>query len=151
MNSGSWWWTGRPGVLRFIPVTKSRTWLSDWTELNWTNFENENFILHLCISQTHTPGNMRSSIPGNKVILWFTSQGLSLVPVITGSRGGVGRPPWNQEFTQSETAYVRSFFRVKIIFDNFQHMLTTSAPILGQFFFFKEKKLLERNKLPIQK
>ena len=27
------WWTGRPGVLRFIGVTKSQTWLSDWT--NW--------------------------------------------------------------------------------------------------------------------
>ena len=32
VNSGSWWWTGRPGV---HGVTKSRTWLSNWTELNW--------------------------------------------------------------------------------------------------------------------
>ena len=32
VNSRSWWWTGRPGVLRF-----SRTRLSDWTELNWTD------------------------------------------------------------------------------------------------------------------
>ena len=31
VNSESWWWTGRPGVLRFA---KSQTWLSDWTELN---------------------------------------------------------------------------------------------------------------------
>ena len=29
VNSGSWWWGGRPGV------AKSQTWLSDWTELNW--------------------------------------------------------------------------------------------------------------------
>ena len=41
VNSGSWWWTGRPGVLRFtgsqrVRLTKSRTRLSDWTELNWT-------------------------------------------------------------------------------------------------------------------
>ena len=35
VNSRSWWWTGRPGVLRFMGVAKSRTWLSDWTELNW--------------------------------------------------------------------------------------------------------------------
>ena len=35
VNSGSWWWTGRPGVLRFMEVTKSRTRLSDWTELQW--------------------------------------------------------------------------------------------------------------------
>ena len=35
VNSGSWWWTGRPGVLRFM-ASQSRTRLSDWTELNWT-------------------------------------------------------------------------------------------------------------------
>ena len=32
VNSGSWWWTGRPGVLRFMG-SQSCTWLS---ELNWT-------------------------------------------------------------------------------------------------------------------
>ena len=35
VNSGRWWWTGRPGVLRFMG---SQIWtqLSDWmTELNW--------------------------------------------------------------------------------------------------------------------
>ena len=35
MDFRSWWWTGRPGVLRFMR-SQSRTWLSDWTELNWT-------------------------------------------------------------------------------------------------------------------
>ena len=35
VNSGSWWWTGRPGVLQFM-VSQSRTRLSNWTELNWT-------------------------------------------------------------------------------------------------------------------
>ena len=34
VNSGSWWWTGRSGVLQFMG-SQSRTWLSDWTELNW--------------------------------------------------------------------------------------------------------------------
>ena len=34
VNSGSWWWTGRPGVLRF---TGSQRVGHDWaTELNWT-------------------------------------------------------------------------------------------------------------------
>ena len=33
VNSGSWWWTGRPGVLQFMGVPKSWTRLSDWTEL----------------------------------------------------------------------------------------------------------------------
>ena len=33
--SGSWCWTGRPGMLRFMG-SQSRTRLSNWTELNWT-------------------------------------------------------------------------------------------------------------------
>ena len=33
VNSRSWWWTGRPGVLQSMRVTKSWTRLSDWTEL----------------------------------------------------------------------------------------------------------------------
>ena len=33
MNSGSWWWIGRPGVLRFMGMQRVR---HDWvTELNW--------------------------------------------------------------------------------------------------------------------
>ena len=34
VNSGSWWWTGRPGVLQFMgPQTVGHNWV---TELNWT-------------------------------------------------------------------------------------------------------------------
>ena len=34
LNSGSWWWTGRLGVLRFM---RSQRFGHDWaTELNWT-------------------------------------------------------------------------------------------------------------------
>ena len=33
VNSGSWWWTGRPGMLRFMGSQRVR---HDWaTELNW--------------------------------------------------------------------------------------------------------------------
>ena len=35
VSSGSWWWTGRPGV---HGVAKSRIQLSDWTELNWSDW-----------------------------------------------------------------------------------------------------------------
>ena len=31
VNSGSWWWTGRLGVLQSMG-SQSQTWLSDWTE-----------------------------------------------------------------------------------------------------------------------
>ena len=34
VNSGSWWWTGRPGMLRFMGLQRVR---HDWAnELNWT-------------------------------------------------------------------------------------------------------------------
>ena len=36
VNSGSWWWTGKPGVLQSMGL-QSRTRLSDWTELNRTS------------------------------------------------------------------------------------------------------------------
>ena len=35
VNSRSWWWTGRPGMLQFMG-SQSQTQLSDWTELNQT-------------------------------------------------------------------------------------------------------------------
>ena len=35
-SSGSWWWTGEPGVLQSMQ-SQSRTWLRDWTELNPLN------------------------------------------------------------------------------------------------------------------
>ena len=36
VNSGSWWWTGRPGVLRFMGSQRVG---HDWaTELNWTGW-----------------------------------------------------------------------------------------------------------------
>ena len=38
VNSGSWWWTGRPGVLWFMGFQRVR---HDWaTELNWTELNN---------------------------------------------------------------------------------------------------------------
>ena len=43
VNSGSWWWTGRPGMLRFM---RSQTVGHDWaTELNWTDSSQKNLVL----------------------------------------------------------------------------------------------------------
>ena len=42
VNSGSWWWTGRPGVLQFMG---SQTVRHDWaTELNWTELNYTHFL-----------------------------------------------------------------------------------------------------------
>ena len=46
VNSGSWWWTGRPGVLQSTEV-QSWTWLSDWTELTWNFYSWFLFCLKL--------------------------------------------------------------------------------------------------------
>ena len=48
VESGSWWWTGRPGVLRFIESQRVR---HDWvTELNW------------CVRKEHTATKHHSHI-----------------------------------------------------------------------------------------
>ena len=40
VNSGSWWWTGRPGVLRFLGSQRvGHDWGMNWTELNWKEQE----------------------------------------------------------------------------------------------------------------
>ena len=55
VNSRSWWWTGRPGVLRFMGSWRVR---HDWsTELNcpcaislphsWVGFKNDNALSHI--------------------------------------------------------------------------------------------------------
>ena len=37
VNSGSWWWTGRPGVLWFMGSQRvDTTERLNWSELNWT-------------------------------------------------------------------------------------------------------------------
>ena len=42
VNSGSWWWTGRPGALCFMGLQRVRhDWVTElnWTELNWWHVE----------------------------------------------------------------------------------------------------------------
>ena len=54
VNSGSWWWTGRPGMLWFMGS------LSDWNELNWTD-DNHPVFKHFLILYIVFP-----NIPLNK-------------------------------------------------------------------------------------
>ena len=54
MNSGSWWWTGRPGVLRLMGSQRVR---HDWaTELNWT--DDMYMCVYICICQNFSPDNV---------------------------------------------------------------------------------------------
>ena len=50
VNSGSWWWTGRPGVLRFMGSLRVG---HDWAiELNWT--EMYKFLFLFCLERVHS-------------------------------------------------------------------------------------------------
>ena len=43
--SGSWWWTGMPGLLRFAGSQRIR---QDWvTELNWTDDYNYDYVIYV--------------------------------------------------------------------------------------------------------
>jgi len=49
VNSGSWWWTGRPGVLRFMGSQRVG---HDWaTDLIWSDCEKYNFGCPVIISK----------------------------------------------------------------------------------------------------
>ena len=52
VNSGSWWWTGRPWMLQSMG-SRSQTWLSDWTELN-TNGERVHEPKHTSLESVQT-------------------------------------------------------------------------------------------------
>ena len=64
VNSGSWWWTGRPGMMRFMGSQRVR---HDWaTELNWTE-------LNLNISVRYPNGGVEWTICSGKTEerYWF--------------------------------------------------------------------------------
>ena len=62
VNSRSWWWTGKPGMLRFMGLQRVG---HDWaTELNWTEF-----------ALIHGP-----NIPDSYAILLFTASDLASIP-----------------------------------------------------------------------
>ena len=55
VNSGSWWWTGKPGMLQSMGSQRVR---HDWaTELNWTDCPP---VVAMCSrKQTHSEGQCR--------------------------------------------------------------------------------------------
>ena len=79
VNSGSWWWTGRPGVLRFMG-SQSQTRLSDWTELNWMGPDTMIFVFWmLSFKPTFSLSTFTS-------IKWlFSSSSLSAIRVVSSA------------------------------------------------------------------
>ena len=72
VNSGSWWWTGRPVVLRFMGLQRAG---HDWaTELNWTAHYSP-FLLkcrpaHGACTQTHSFSHLFTFVRVLVSILW---------------------------------------------------------------------------------
>ena len=53
MNSGSWWWTGRPGVLQFMGLQRvGHNWVTD---LIWSDVINRPLCYLSCINATSHP------------------------------------------------------------------------------------------------
>ena len=62
VDSRSWWWTGRPGVLRFMGLQRVRhdwEFRHDWTELN--SWKNKLLFINILISGC-SPESMLSSL-----------------------------------------------------------------------------------------
>ena len=72
VNSGSWWWTGRPGVLRFMGSQRVG---HDWvTELNWTEGRYEfDFISNWQFSKVIVAVRSLFNTGGNKGGIWGNS------------------------------------------------------------------------------
>ena len=62
VNSRSWWWTGRPGVLRFMLLQRVGTYWA--TELNWLNFSTGVWVKDMAQNIVYTPCG------GTKVLLF---------------------------------------------------------------------------------
>ena len=62
-ESGSWWWTGRPGVLWF---TGSQRVGHDWaTELNWNSIQCTRLLWMMCCNFSLLPKFMTQFLNGN--------------------------------------------------------------------------------------
>ena len=72
VNSGSWWWTGRPGVLRFMGSQRvGHNWTTElkWTELNfaWTELNHYHHYLHHSLASGQTTGRKHSPAHQQKI------------------------------------------------------------------------------------
>ena len=120
VNSGSWWWTGRPGMLQFIGSQRvGHNWA---TELNWTG-ANQRVMLPSpgrvprglsCKAPAHagdvgpSPGWEQCPGGGNGTPLqcscwenpmdrgawWATVHGVTKSPMWVSTRAGNHRYPW---------------------------------------------------------
>ena len=70
VNSGNWWWTGRPGVLQFIGLQRvGHNWA---TELNWTEIWIAVFAISFFSPLKSFACNLSQEPPGgNQDMIWL--------------------------------------------------------------------------------
>ena len=68
VNSGSWWWTGRPGVLQFMGLQRVGDYWA--TELNWTELKSKERISYRKDFKTGKLSQIKKGIPGSP---WWLS------------------------------------------------------------------------------
>ena len=92
VSSGSWWWTGKTGVLQSMGVTKNRTWLSNWTEL---------ILFSIVAVPIYTPTNSVGKVPS----LHFFSNICCLWPFWQQERKRGRGQVWARDWEVQTTMY----------------------------------------------
>ena len=104
-SSGSWWWTGKPGVLQ-SRGSQSQTQLRDWTELNWTDAAfipswsshksqesreawHTNILLHWCVKQNYI--TLVNNMYVNMYVIRITSSIQEALQIVEKRREEKGR------------------------------------------------------------
>ena len=69
VDSGSWWWTGRPGVLLFMG-SQNWTRLSDWTELKWWHhpYAESKELKSLVVKEESEKFGLKLNFPKTKIM-----------------------------------------------------------------------------------
>ena len=77
VNSGSWWWTGRPSVLQSMR-SQSQIWLSNWTELSFyflsmylSTYQSSIYISINCLSTYLLSFYLSTYLPINHVLIIY--------------------------------------------------------------------------------
>ena len=83
VNSRRWWWTGRPGMLRFTGSQRvGHDWATElnWTELNWTPMKCKQFSRHRTFPLTPELSflpllnqSLHPPTPQRQLLSWFLS------------------------------------------------------------------------------
>ena len=72
VDSGNWWWTGRPGVLQFMGSQRVRhDWANELTELTELSETENNKLQRICFVKFYSVKKRKSLSFWNKGLTWW--------------------------------------------------------------------------------